>query len=748
MTASNLWSAVRDKVFGDTSVPKRREPDTRQSDAASDHVNYENDRPISKRIDDQFGRWSFAQRVAETLANRKDPSSLVVGLYGPWGDGKTSTLGMMEETLSSINGVLVVPFNPWYFDSERELFRGFFATLAGALGKKLPTRKEELGKLLSRYGSVLSLATLSFGGMVSLDPGAAAKGLGEAFSTADLDELKRRLEGILHKEGIRVVVMIDDIDRLDRNETHSIFKLVKLSAGFDWVSYVLAFDDEVVADALGERYGSGNSIAGKRFLEKIVQVPLRLPSADPMALRKLCLRGIEQALSASEIVLKDDQVQAFLRYYVDGIEPRVVTPRQAKLYANAALFALPILKGEVNPVDQLLIEGIRIFYPTLYFLIRDNPDKFLNRRKNRAVEGPDISQLIDAALAKDGVLDGDSVKSRLLNVLFPRLQNVEYGGDWDAIWRTEQRVASEKCFQKYFAYGVPPGEISDASVKQLFELAEKGEKQAFDELIQQNSSARALGTTMSKLRQVEDTIDISTGKNIARYFAPIGKLIPRDSGMMSLDLNFIATPIFASKLARRMENQADRLAFARQLVEIADPLNFGFEFFRWFRHSAESKETPLLTSGQEVELANVLVSRVVEESRRAPLYRTFGTDVMPLLWMWSKYGNAAELSTYLKGVLEQGPDDIDLFIDAYVGTSWGLESGLSRKSDLERSSYDSIAGVIDPNFVFSLLRKKYGTPLDKPEFYHSDSIATPERLAQQFAYVHAQAISEKTETPK
>ena len=67
--------------------------------------------------------------------------------------------------------------------------------------------------------------------------------------------------------------MIDDIDRLDRTETQAIFKLVKLSASFNHTSYVLAFDDEIVAAAIGEKYGQGGLEAGRAFLEKISGPP-------------------------------------------------------------------------------------------------------------------------------------------------------------------------------------------------------------------------------------------------------------------------------------------------------------------------------------------------------------------------------------------------------------------------------------------------------------------------------------------
>src|SRR5207249_3514440 len=131
----------------------------------------------------------------------------------------------------------------------------------------------------------------------------------------------------------------------------------------------------------------------------------------------------EAALKLSGIELTSSQGEAFVRHYVDGLEPRVTTPRQARLYGNVLTFALPILKGEVNPVDQMLIEGIRVLYPKLYVLIRDNRELFMTRRQER---GPNDTrkqqalELITAALAGTGV-STDILVARLLKVLFPRI---------------------------------------------------------------------------------------------------------------------------------------------------------------------------------------------------------------------------------------------------------------------------------------------------------------------------------------
>jgi len=138
-----------------TQADSVQEPD----DESLPESSFYSDEPVSSKAEDRFGRAPFATRIAETLANRRDTASLVVGLYGPWGDGKTSTLGFVDESLRSYKHVVTVRFNPWYFGTQEQLLRGFFATLAEALGRSLSTRREEIGDLLSKYGGILSIAS-------------------------------------------------------------------------------------------------------------------------------------------------------------------------------------------------------------------------------------------------------------------------------------------------------------------------------------------------------------------------------------------------------------------------------------------------------------------------------------------------------------------------------------------------------------------------------------------------------------
>ena len=61
------------------------------------------DAPVTKHEDDIFRRWPFAKRIANIISAQKDPSSIVIGIYGSWGEGKTHVLNFIEQELSLEN---------------------------------------------------------------------------------------------------------------------------------------------------------------------------------------------------------------------------------------------------------------------------------------------------------------------------------------------------------------------------------------------------------------------------------------------------------------------------------------------------------------------------------------------------------------------------------------------------------------------------------------------------------------------
>lgn len=427
--------------------------------------NYSSDLPVASQEEDSFSRWGFAQSIANVITKRSDPSSIIIAINGAWGDGKTSVLNFIEHSLNE--EVICIKFNPWRFGEEDELLKGFFKIIAEALDKQLFTKGEKLKEILKKTAPGIGAI-------------AGAKGAGESISSfltgPNLDILKERIEQELESVKKRVLVLIDDIDRLDKTEIHALFRLVKLTANFKYMSYILAFDKDIVSASLQEKYSGANENAGEAFLEKIIQVPLQLPPIEKETLRNYCFLGVQEALSIAEIELSEKQVQEFVQNFTIAFSDSLSTPRKAKLYGNTLIFSLPILRGEVNPVDLMLIEGVRVFCPSLYMAIRNNKSYFTgifqqSIHNNNENEKEAIKKLIDLSLKN---IENKKAYLSLLQDMFPKLKavygNMYFSNQYYEEWNKEQRICSADYFSRYFSYTILANDIADTDINNIINL--------------------------------------------------------------------------------------------------------------------------------------------------------------------------------------------------------------------------------------------------------------------------------------
>ena len=426
---------------------------------------YISDAPILDPAYDRFGRSWFARRIAETICARMDPSSLVIAIYGAWGNGKTTVLNFVDKELRDVPGVVVLSFNPWRFPTEQSLLHYFFTSLAQSLGSTLATGTAEIGKEVTQYGGLVERLCSRTQEVPSLKD--------ESLATLDLEKQKRRMGAILSQNAKKVVVLIDDIDRLDESAMQAIFRLVKLTADFENTAYVLAFDAEMVASVVGERFTTTRETrlqAGQDFLEKIVQVPLDLPSAPPEALRKFSFEAIHEALSAARVEITETEASQFVKQFQEGLEIRLKTPRMAKRFGNALTFSLAINKGDVNTVEMMLVEGIRVFYPNAYAAIKRNKEVLVGLPTVTGVDH-DREERVQRFLstAVEGLTTGEaSALRKLLGELFPRIVGrTRYGSDWDHEQGKTRRVTSERYFDRYFSYAIPSQDLPDEEMKKF-----------------------------------------------------------------------------------------------------------------------------------------------------------------------------------------------------------------------------------------------------------------------------------------
>jgi predicted KAP-like P-loop ATPase len=542
-------------------------------------LDFSTDRPLTSIEHDCLNRAAFAKRISGVLLRLPEGSGLVVGIHGPWGDGKTTILNMLRAELSSHDAIVVRDFNPWRLTTDEAMLRGFFSRLAEAIDASLSTTFERAtsgaSKWVNRARWITKPLGYAFKPAESVDDLLAR--LCEVVESGDsvgLEELRSRIVARLEESTKRIVVLIDDLDRLDKHETHTLFRLIKACADFPNVCYVLAFDDAAVAKSLGDRYGGGDEQSGRAFLEKIIQVPLKLPVAAKEDLRSLCFEQVDRALTAAGIELTKEQIGEFVTGFDRGVSVRLNTPRAAKRYGNGLLFALPMLKGEANPVDLLLIEALRTFFPDIYDMVRNNHVDFSGverKRQERAAGAARSAELLKSSMDAMQKEHADAVKALLVD-LFPRLKSVywnfEYGSDSLLRWSLEKRISSPDYCARYFSYAVPRNDVPDAFITDLLDAAAKQDAALVRDYLARYLSGTKARRLIEKLRAIESVVDPTAAELLALVIAECGRNIPNSPALFSFAEPPAQAAILISHLLRRISVGTKRTAAAERVMEV------------------------------------------------------------------------------------------------------------------------------------------------------------------------------------
>ena len=322
------------------------------------------DSPIAKPEQDELGRLGLARQIAEQVRRTPAAEGFVIGLLGPWGSGKTSILNLVTTTLEdeAPGEVVVIRFNPWLFSGAEQLVTRFFSELSAALKLREGVWAKQLGGLLTAYGELLEpmgfVPVVGTGGSIL---GKFFKGAGgylkRRHEAPSVEAKRAELRKALASSAKRILLVLDDIDRLNDAEIRDIMRLVRLVGDFPNCIYLLAFDRERVEAALGEPAGGD----GRAYLEKILQFVNEVPPARRSDLSAILVRGIQSAADAAKPGPFD--LELWQNVYALGMFPLFTKMRDIRRYLNGVRLTLDTLGEEVAVVDVLALEAIRILRP-------------------------------------------------------------------------------------------------------------------------------------------------------------------------------------------------------------------------------------------------------------------------------------------------------------------------------------------------------------------------------------------------
>lgn len=706
-----------------------------QIENRSDEI-YSADAPIGNPALDAFNRREYSERIAQTIASRKETKSLVIGIYGKWGEGKTTVLNFIDSELKRHNNIVTIFFNPWMFPSETELFIAFYTELAKVLKKSLPTMQENIGTVITDY-------IAPFAGL--LDKADSAEKIGRLLSNVSLEELRNRIGNFLVQEKKSVIVFMDDVDRLDKDEIHAIFRLIKLSANFENIVYVLAFDPEIVEDALSERYFTKKKVAGQNFLEKIVQVPINLPKIPTTDLRRFCYKLIDKALQLSGIELSESDVQEFSRGFITGVEIRLETPRMALRYANMLNFSLPLVKGEVHVPEFLLIEAIRAFYPDAYEIIRGNRDAFTAIRLGEYNPHPSEKEEIKKTVEKafDGLTNDEANNlRRLVSILFPRQNNTIYGSEWNKTWAEQKRIASDKYFDRYFTYSIPIDDVSDIRIENFINSLNEIEPQELIRTLDAELTTENAEVFISKLHQKIEKIPTAGKVKLAIALSLFGGRLPNPKRMVSFYSPFSRGALLVAYLVEAQANEEDKCGLAIEVVKVAEPLTFAMEVVRWLKR--KEPENSIISPDSLKIVTSTLANRIETlASQVLDFFDKYSDQAPHLLWFWGKFGSKENADKYISDYLTANIQNVHKLLESVVPMAYPMDGSPAHKSEFERDQYNYLQSFVDLDLVYKLLKANFGNKLESEEYPYDFGEASEIRYAKQFAWIHRYVLNEK-----
>jgi KAP family P-loop domain len=365
--------------------------------------------PIRTASEDRLRRADFAGRIAGVLSELSLREGRVFAIRGEWGFGKSSLKNLITERLDArSDGADWLDFNPWQWGDGDAIARALFGQIADRLGGEHSKAALARAEALRRYGAILTGASaplkkaggsshlistvltnasvIAVASAIGFDLPTAAKvatglallsivtpllgrvlsHLGRDRGGEPLDKVREALEVRLRELDRPLVAFVDDIDRLEPEQIRMLLRQVKANANLPNIVFVLLFQPSIIERAL-DPVADGD---GRAFLERVVQASFDLPAVPVSIVHHIFGEELSELAGPYATEANGFSQTRWGNAFVGCIQPLLRNMRDARRLISSIAVHIPLHAAgdvfEVNIVDFLLLETLRVFEPNLH----------------------------------------------------------------------------------------------------------------------------------------------------------------------------------------------------------------------------------------------------------------------------------------------------------------------------------------------------------------------------------------------
>lgn len=443
--------------------PKGKQPEPKQPSTDDKQNSFLNDEPISKVDNDKLGYNTYAEEIGNKILASHFDKSFAIGINGQWGHGKSSFINLIKKKVKG-DDIIEVDFNPWDNHSPEAIIRNFFDKVQDAVRPY----HSSLSSLFTQYSDEL----------LALENNTITRSIQTLlikitdFDSEDslYDEINTALKDIDKK----LVVYIDDLDRLDSKEIVEVIKLIRNTADFYNTFFVVAYDRNYLIEAL-KKY---NHYKEEKFLEKIFQFEATLPYFDKKALKFRLAEMLKEKLPHELHEEIDNNISSAIMMYgtPNILDEWLDNMRDVTRLSNSLLLNINTLISEVDFNDFVRIELVRLKYPSAYELLHQEFESFFstgsqsggNYLKLRDIDENQKNNYEPLSIYKKyhvhlhencGEL---SIPQKEVHKIVKLVNTIFSGDRYSASpdMRSPLSIIHPSKFQRYFKYSLVQGELS------------------------------------------------------------------------------------------------------------------------------------------------------------------------------------------------------------------------------------------------------------------------------------------------